>query len=369
MKVKYMLPILPFLLLGVMVVNPVSAQPHSAGITRVLELISSPCSSAGIRTSSNSPALVTCSSAVNDSKAFISVPVPHLVDQAPNLSLVSIPTFHRLTWDLDSLGFIDTAPQTYAYPGGDPTDRLVNLRVELRLMPGKASPEDDDIVIENVVLRAIGLNIYRSDGDSIPDYVCAKNSNPLLAIPSEQGGLINGKGDNKCQGIRDLLESYPLNVPSLGDVERYENWIPLLPIDAMTFSPYASIHGKGSASGSPAFQLAAITSFVMEARVYWDVHQVKKTVEDTVCDWSFWDDYDFIDWGKWPNPVFCRKNVRVKWDYFCKPSADDCPYGKPGGWWQPIMAGEVDLLRRPDGSYTKTYDFVSVQSQPLLTSP
>jgi hypothetical protein len=369
MKVKYLLLILPFLLLGVLVVKPVSAGPPSANIARAVELITRPCSSAGISTSNNYPALVSCESAANGSNAFIRVPVPHLVDQAPNLSLVSIPTFHRLTWDLESLAFIDTAKITYAYPAGGPTDRLVNLRVELRLMPGKASPENDDIAIENVVLNAIGPTIYHMDDGTIPEYVCAKYRNTLLAIPSGQGGLIKGKDDNECQGIKGLLAATPINIPSLGEVERYEDWKPLLPQDAMTFSPYASINGKGTYDGSPAFQIAATTSFNMEARVIWDVHQVKQTVEETVCDWSFWEDYDFIDWDNWPDPVFCRREVRVDWVYFCKPSAGDCPYGKPGGWWQPILEGSVDLLRRPDKTYAKTYDFLSVQSQPLLTSP
>jgi hypothetical protein len=368
MKAKILLLIVPLLLIAVLAVYPVSAGSLSANISGAVQLITNPCSSAGIQTSKSSPELVSCKSPVNDFKAFISVPVPYLVDQAPNLGLVSIPTFHRLTWDPNSLGYIDTAPITFAYPSGDPKDRLVNFRVELRLLPGKASPEGNDIVIENVVLNAIGPIIYHLEDPEIPDYVCSQGSNTLLAVPSGQGGLVK-EGDHTCEGIKNLLGSYPKNIPSLGDDERYEGWQALEPPEFITFSPYASIKGKGTYEGSPAFQLAATTAFILEARVNWDVHQVKNIVNETVCSWSFWDDYDFIDEDNWPDPVFCRNEVRVEWETYCKPNAGGCSYGNPEGWWQPILEGSVDLLRRADGSYGPTYDFLSVQSQPLLTSP
>jgi len=61
--------------------------------------------------------------------------------------------------------------------------------------------------------------------------------------------------------------------------------------------------------------------------------------------------------------------VFVEWPVYCEPMSGNCPYGNPDNWWRPIAEGEVELLRRPDGTYAETYDFVSVQSQPLLVAP
>lgn len=368
MKFKYLFGLLALLFLGLLIAAPADARPSSANITHAVELIANPCTSPDIRTSSSSPALVTCESTADGLHAFISVPVPYIVDRAPNLSLVSIPTFHRLIWDSDSLGYIDTRAQIYAYPGGDPTDRLINMRLELRMKPGGSSPAADELPIENVVLNAARLSIYSVGSNAIPDYVCGQEWNTLLSVPAKQGGFVRA-GDNECRGIQSLLEDYPPSAPELGDPNRYVDWKPLVPSDVITFTPYASIRGTGTDRGSPAFQLSASTSFVVEARLVWDEHREKRTVEETVCDWSYWDDYDFIDWDRWPNPVFCRREVSVEWARFCRPFSGDCPYGNPDDWWQPVAEGTAVMLRRPDGTYAQTYDIVSVQSQPLLTPP
>jgi hypothetical protein len=60
----------------------------------------------------------------------------------------------------------------------------------------------------------------------------------------------------------------------------------------------------------------------------------------------------------------------VTWPPFCTPFDGDCDYGHPDDWWIPyVPALEVQAIRLPDGTYGSTYDFVSVQSQALLTAP
>lgn len=370
MKVKLFLVLIPSVVLGALVVSPVDARPSPASITRAVELIMDPCNSPAILSPASGPAMVTCESTANGLNPFINVPVPYIVDRAPNLSLVSIPTYFRLIWDSSSLSYIDTSPRIYEYPPGAPTDRLINLRVQLRLKPGDISPPDNGVVIENVALTAVGLNIFREDDSSVEkESMCNPTHNTLLTVSTNQGGFSTGKSKNPCMSIQSLLGSFPSSTPSMGDPERYIDWRELIPSDVITFSPYASIHGTGTDHGSPAFQISAATSLVVEARVIWDEHREKIPREVTVCDWSYWDVYDFIDWDRWPDPVYCKIEVFVEWPVYCEPFSGNCPYGNPDNWWRPIAEGEVELLRRPDGTYAETYDFVSVQSQPLLVAP
>ena len=370
MKVKLFLVLIPIIVLGVLVVKPADARPSlGASITRAVELIASPCHSPSSISFGSGPVLLACTSTANGLNPLISVPVPYLVDRAPNLSLVSIPTFFRLIWDESSLAFIDTPAITYAYPAGDPTDRLTHLRVQLRLRPDIPSPPGEGVVIENVALTTEDLEIFRGD-DSSNDKssICDPLNNSLLEIANEQGGF-RKRNSNPCEDIRSLLMSISSRAPSIGDTERYEGWRALIPSDVVTFSPYASIHGAGTDHGSPAFQLSATTSYTLEARVIWDEHRYKEEIITDDCDWSYWDDYDFIEWGNWPDPIYCKYEVRIDWPVFCEPLSGNCTYGHPEDWWREIASSETTLLRRPDGTYAETYDFVSVQSQPLLVAP
>lgn len=154
------------------------------------------------------------------------------------------------------------------------------------------------------------------------------------------------------------------------NTQRYIDWRMLSPNPFVAFSPYASNHGSGTDLGDPAFRLTATTRFAVEARVVWDRHDHKVVYTTTDCQWSYSDNYDFIDWGNWPGPIFCRKEVTIDWQTVCSPFAGGCDYGKPDDWWQTVIpVFQAEAIRRPDGSYGTSYDFISVQSQSLLSLP
>jgi hypothetical protein len=366
MKVKFFLVLIPIFVLGMLFVSPATAQPSAANNTFVWDYIQRPCVSSVLLSDGNGPARIVCNSIAGGRQALISVPNPWITGRSPQLSLVNIPTFFRLDWDPQSTGVKDTAPLTISYPIGNPTDRLVNLRVQLRLLPGNqysVSPSEG-FSINNVALKRVspGPQIYKND-DSRPTYICDPNINTLLSVSDEHGGL-------NCEDIHKLLDAAPITVPSMGTPERYEGWLELAPNDFVAFSPYASIRGAGADRGSPAFQISSTTSFTVEARVLWDEHREKLTRTVTDCDWSYWDDYDFIDWDRWPNPIYCKNDVVIEWPIVCRPSGSpSCIYGHPDNWWQTLGTFEASVIRHPDGTYGKTFDFVSVQSQALLKSP
>lgn len=389
MKWKPIFVLVPVLFLGAAVFSTADARPAAANITWPLSLIMQPCVSIGVQGPGSGPAQVVCTG-VTGRPATVNVPAPWVSDRSPELSLVSIPTFFNLEWDPQSAGAQDSAPLTLEYPVGDPTDRLVNVRVQLRLRAVEAGGDASEsrLLAANVAVETPdSLYLIHPDdtGNEFYQYACGRQSglpldlsipsNPLLSIGPDLGGYEDG-----CPGIQsalaDLGPSFPFGAFTSGagnsSTFRYMDW-PALPMPRfISFSPFASIYGAGADRGSPAFQISATTRFTVEARVVWDEHRHKQEEITTDCDWSYWPDYDFIDWSRWPGPIYCRNQVVVTWPVFCEPFAGSCAgyYGNPDDWWiSYVPALEAEAIRRPDGSYGVAYDFVSVQSQSLLTAP
>jgi hypothetical protein len=385
MKWKYILVSIPVLLLGAGIFSTADASPAAGDIAWPLSLITRPCVSITLLGPGSGPPRVVCVG-VTGRTATVDVPTAWLSDRAPELSLVSIPTFFNLEWDPQSAGAHDSQPLTISYPIGNPTDKLVDVRVQVRLRAADAigSPSESLLLIENVALETPdSLFLVDAEDKDSPayEYACSVQSNPpnqslrsnqLLTVNDKQGGYKAG-----CTTIEGLLEGirsdfpYGLTSPLFDAGESYYmDWRPLSMSHFLAFTPFASIYGAGTDHGSPAFQISATTRFTVEARVVWDEHQEKKETITTDCQWSYEDDYDFIDWSNWPDPIYCRNVVVVTWPVFCEPFKGDCAYGHPNDWWIPyVPALDVQAIRRPDGTYGTTYDFVSVQSQALLSTP
>lgn len=375
------------MLLGAVLSSGAEATPAAGDDTWPLTYITRPCVSIGIQDASGGPPRIVCSG-ITGRPATITVPTPYLSDRAPELSLVTIPTLFNLGWDPASLLAQDSEPLTIPNPIGNPTDKLQNVRVQLRLraLGASAEPSESAIVSGNLSVETEDtLYLLKTDDRSdLYHYACqvpaspdlAGLANALLSIPSTYGGY----GDSGCTAIEGHLDSVVTGTPagvSWGiderEFQRFPGWAQVAFPHFIAFSPYASIYGNGTDHGSPAFQISGTTRFVVESRVLWDLHLHKVTDTVTDCQWSYWDDYDFIDWDRWPRPIYCRRNVTVSWPIYCDPWATEgslrCPYGHPDDWWISYGPIEVQAIRRPDGSYGTTYDFVSVQSQALLTAP
>ncbi len=395
MRLKLIFALTTVLFSGAVIFSTVDAQPAAGSTTWPLSLITQPCVSIGVDGPNGGPARVVCLG-VTGRTATVNVPTPWLSDRAPELSLVIIPTFFNLEWDPGSLGALDSAPLTISNPIGDPTDRLVNVRVQLRLRPSPfpVPASETQLTTDNVRIETpASVYLVDPDDDTREYYNLACNpssepgaeANALLTVEDRYGGYATGEpNDNPCQRIRGLLNEPSISFPSAGinganNVARYPDWTAIGTPQFLSFTPYASIYGSGTDRGSPAFQMRTTTRFIVEARVVWDEHQHKREEVTTDCQWSYWDNYDFVDWSRWPGPIYCRWNVEVTWPVFCRPFAKApkegqpdlrCPYGHPDNWWISYApALEAEAIRRPDGTYSTSYDFVSVQSQALLTAP
>ena len=384
MKGKHVFVLVPMLVLGAGIFSTADASPAAGNIAWPLSLITRPCVSISVQGPGSGPPRVVCLG-VTGRAATVNMPTPWLSDRAPELSLVSIPTFFNLKWDPQSVGAQDSAPLTMSYPVGNPTDKLINVRVQLRLRPEPypASASESRPTTANISVQP-SPSVFLVNPDHPNDYygyACDPSNagNALLSISAGKGGY---DASRPCDFIRGLLQgvsdAYPFDefvYPATGGSKtlRYLNWPNTLSMPVfLAFTPFASIYGAGTDQGFPAFQLSATTRFAVEARVVWDEHQERQETVTTDCQWSYKDNYDFIDWSRWPDPVYCRHNVEVSWPTFCKPFEGTCDryYGNPNDWWIPyVPALEVQAVRRPDGTYGTTYDFVSVQSQSILTAP
>ena len=383
MRCKLLFVWVPVLLVGAYFASPADARPSAVNTTFVWNYIRQPCTSVSVEESGSSPARVICSSIAGARLASVNVPTPWLPARAPQLSLVGIPTFFHLDWDPQSVGARDSAPLTISYPAGAPTDKLINIRTQLRLRPVAypANSSELRLVTGNasiVTSDPIYLVDAQDTGSDYYRYACSpglgEKSNALFEVGKDYGGYEDG-----CASIQDLLPNPTSHKPTLAHplagltTERYPGWTALdMPV-FLTFTPYASIYGAGTDQGSPAFRISATTQFQLEARVVFDEQQYRH--EETVidCQWSYKDDYDFIDWSRWPTPIYCRRNTVVTWPVLCRPGGSpscDPYYGDADAWWVPyVPALEATEVRRPDGTYAATFDFVSVQSQAVLTTP
>jgi hypothetical protein len=383
MRSKPLLAAVPVLLLGAYLVAPADARPSAANTTFAWTYIHQPCTSAYVLDSGASPATVYCTSVAGGRLASVNVPAPRLTARSPQLSLVGIPTFFNLDWDPGSVGAADSLPLTISYPVGSPTDRLVNVRTQLRLrqVPYTGDSSEIRLLTGNLALLtddSIFLLSATDTGGRMYGYACtpglAERTNALLEVTGAQGGYEDG-----CASIMEGLPGPSRNKPELKSplagfsTARYPDWTALEMPVFFAFTPYASIYGAGTDRGSPAFQISATTQFQLEARVVFDEQQYRQETTTIDCHWSYKDDYDFIDWTRWPNPIYCRRNVVVTWPTFCtvggSPSCERY-YGNPDNWWVPyVPAFEATEIRTPEGAYGATYDFVSIQSQALLTTP
>lgn len=383
MRCKRLFVLVPVLLFGACFASPADARPSAANTTFVWDYIRQPCTSASVVDSGSSPARVVCSSIAGARLASVNVPAPWLPARAPQLSLVGIPTFFHLDWDPQSVGAEDSAPLTISYPAGAPTEKLINVRTQLRLRPvAYAADSSEDRLVTGNAAIVTSDSIYLIDAQNTGSlnygYACTPGledrQNSLLEVGKDYGGYRDG-----CASILELLPKPASHIPSLErplagfTSERYPGWTNLdMPV-FLAFTPFASIYGAGTDQGSPAFQISATTQFQLEARVVFDEQQYRHEETTIDCQWSYKDDYDFIDWSRWPRPIYCRRNTVVTWPVVCRPGGSpscDPYYGDASNWWVPyVPALEATQVRRPDGTYAATYDFVSVQSQAVLTTP
>jgi hypothetical protein len=367
---KLFLVTVPVILLAGLVFASADARPLAANTSLAEYYIANPCLSLSMSEGGSGPSQVYCLSPTN-TIASINVPAPWLSSRAPVLSLVNIPTFFQIDWDAASLGFQDSPALTISYPSGDATDRLVNVRFQLRLRPIEASVPEGGLATGNLVFMAspgVFLVDAADTGDVYYKYACAPGlpeigspANALLTVLTHQGGYEN------CDAIQRLL--FGMGNPFADALERYPGWSAPAMTQFLAFSPYASIYGAGTDSGSPAFQVSATTYAIVEARPVWDQHEERSEQTIVDCEWEYWQDYDFIDWTRWPDPIYCRSTTVVTWGTYCEPARGNCPYGHPDDWWTSVAIVDASVIRRPDATYSTTYDFASVQSQALLTAP
>jgi hypothetical protein len=380
MKWRLVFVLVPVLLLGAVLYSSADARPAAENVTWPLSLITQPCTSLGVVGPGGGPPRIICNG-VTGRQASISVPTPWLSDRSPELSLVGIPTFFNLQWDPRSIAAEDSQPLTMSYPVGDPTDKLTNVRVQLRLRPAHAlgTPSESLLLAENLAVstpdRLFLVDPTHAENQNY-DFACTPGadvkweqpSNALLSVSTDWGGY------QSCEGITAGMATPKALLPTFtdgaGNAERYPGWASLSVPRFLALTPFASIRGAGTDQGSPAFQIIGTTRFQVEARVVWDEHQEKHVEVGVDCKWSYRDNHDFVDWSRWPGPIYCREKVTVTWITVCRPLEGGCAYGHADDWWVPyIPPYEIQAIRRPDGSYGLTYDFVSVQSQALLTTP
>jgi hypothetical protein len=383
-KRRFVLGLVCLLVLAAVVFMPASARPSASDLSLPLAYINHPCVTLSVDDPGSRPARVLClppTGLLSGQPATISVPVPWVDSKAPELSLVAIPTFFNVTWAPDSFGYLDSPPVTISYPAGNPTDRLVDVRFQLRLRPFQAPAAT--VGLGNVALDSpeASLHLYSSTEEDGGDVARADSracqpglgprQNSLLTVEGDQGGW--NLSSAPCGAIRSLLEpTGPHRPPDSSSPDpRYPDWSssPGLkdPSVYAAWSAFASISGGGSASGSPAYRVSATTYATVEARPIWSEHKEKHVTTEIRCSWDYWDDYDFIDWSV--IPPFCKRFTVTSWGTFCTPASGNCPYGKPSDWWHPVGMVQAHTLRWPEGRYGTTYDFVVAQSQPLLFAP
>ncbi len=339
--------------------------------------------------------------------AFINVPVPKIVKKEPELSLVGIPSFFMVTWDPDSFAYADSATVPYyEWTENGIRNRLVNVRVQMRAKPAVIQSTEYELNMGSVGIEIgdqYGLRIDSENalagssiGSKFEDACIAGfglSQNSLFLIPKAWGGW----------QILDTIDGYPmLDICSdfkkkllLSDFtayiphnDRYLDWsiknVMVNPSIIGVVSESASVDGIGFENGSPAFRIRIVTHASVEARVIWDRHEKLEEIKNKVwdCSWDYYDDYEEIEWERWPEPIFCKYIYKIKkdWMTLCKPSMRTCGenYGLKDSdfWWMPITVGQyivqADTVLVPfdnDFRYSDQYDFVVIQAQPLLVVP
>ena len=362
--------------------RPPTPRPLAANTTFAWDYIRQPCTSAYVEDSSSSPARVICTSTAGARLGFGEC--SHAMAACPCAPAQPCrrPDLLRLDWDPHTIGAHDEPRLSpVSYPAGAPTDKLINVRTQLRLRPvAYAGSSSEERLVTGNAAVVTGNSIYLMDAQDTASlnygYACTAGledrQNALLEVGKDYGGYRDG-----CASIPSLPKPAS-HIPTLEHplagftTERYPGWTN---IDMPVFSLHALCLDlrRRHRSGLSRFQISATTQFQLEARVVFDEQQYRHEEITIDCQWSYKDDYDFIDWSRWPRPIYCRRNTVVTWPVLCRPGGSpscDPYYGAPDSWWVPyVPALEATEVRRPDGTYGATYEFVSVQAQAVLTTP
>ncbi len=419
MKVlKRLFLILIFLVALCFLFSKADAKNQEAAYSVPVMLISEPCSYTFEFRTHDAPDQVGCvgpeelHELANGNVAFISVPVPKVVKKEPELSLVGVPSFFLVTWDADSFTYADSAPvQYYEWTESGVRNRLVNVRVQMRLSPAAVQGDDYELDMGSVgietgdqyqlIIDSENAKV-RSRSSSKFEEACiagfGRSQNSLLLLPEEWGGWQKKVGDELIQDIdvcnkfkQDLIgeneDTGESIVPHLSN-DRYLHWIVGNVMGNSSIigvlSESASVSGSGFAHGSPAFRIQFFTQASVEARVIWDRHDELRVTKEEMkdCSWDYYEDYEEIEWERWPDPIFCKTIYKITkdWNPLCKPSMRTCgeKYDLENSdfWWKPVADGQYIILANtvlvPDGDgyrYNDQYDFVVIQAQPLLVVP
>jgi hypothetical protein len=402
-----------FLIALSLVFNKANAENQGNSYLVPRRLIQNPCSyDFEVRTYST-PDGVGCvgpselNGLANGNVAFINIPVPKIVKKVPELSIVGVPSFFLVTWDQASFAYADSAiVPYYEWIENGVRNRLINVRVQMRVKPAVVQSSEYELIMGNVGVeigdqtQLVIDNEYaksRSSASSKFEESCIAGygvgQNSLLLIPKAWGGWQPDGVDEESRKL-DVCNEFQktlLTSASAEDIphdDRYANWsqeyVMVNPSIIGTVSESASIDGIGFENGSPAFRIRIVTHASVEARVIWDRHDKLEERKEKMwdCSWDYYNDYEEIEWERWPEPIFCKYIYKIKKDWvpLCKPSMGTCgeKYGLKDSdfWWMPVAEGQyviqADTVLVPVGSgyrYSDQYDIVVIQAQPLLVVP
>jgi hypothetical protein len=384
-------------------------------------LISKPCSYTFEFRTHDAPDRVGCvgpeelNELANGNVAFISVPVPKIVKKEPELSLVGVPSFFLMTWDEASFTYADSAPvQYYEWTEDNVRNRLVNVRVQMRLSPAVVQGNEYELIMGNVGIDVLDDQALYIDSDTSSwKYSYSSNvkksciaawsgeGNSLLTIPWDWGGWQDDDQHKPKELFFDMCGVFTeqLNIEDyvsfFGDNEeldflltRYHKWggenALVTPSIIGIFSNNASTNGAGSEHGSPAYRIRFVVYAKVEARVIWDRHDRLEEKREKVwdCSWDYYEDYEEIEWERWPEPIFCKTIYQITRDWvpLCRPSMGTCGefynLKNSDSWWISVDDGiyviQADTVLAPDRNgyqYKDHYDVVVIQAQPLLIAP
>lgn len=341
-------------------------------------LINIPCSAMRL-SEGDAPTTFSCTGLtemLSGNYASITVPTPRIFEKVPDLTIVAIPTYVSIGWDENSFSFNDATRSVFNFSGGGSEQRLINLRYELRIRPMNAFAVQGGYASGNLAIDSPNLNYLKMSGiqgtgpyESEYFTLCFDPIKSLVTINPNQGGF----GD--CAGITSQLKSVPGLPASIGD--RYQEPDKYFSDDAIAlWSQYASTIGSVNIEGAPAFELNFTTYWNVEARVYWEKHEMKYVENEEIidCRWEYWNDPDaYIDWTRWPGPIYCKKEIveKVRWDVYCEPELQNCSYATthPDDWWRSTAFVVSPKVLNPEGTYSDNYSLVVIQAQPLLFLP
>ena len=341
-------------------------------------MINVPCSAMQL-SEGDAPTTFICTGLtemVSGNFASITVPTPRIFEKIPDLTVVAIPTYVSIGWDENSFSHNDATRSVFNFSGGGSEQRLVNVRYELRIRPMEASAVPGGYASGNLLIDSPNRNYLKVTGieglgPHEAEYftLCFDPIKSLVTVEPNQGGF----GD--CSGITSRIQSVPGLPASIGD--RYQEPENYFSDEAIAFwSQFASTAGSADLEGSPAFELELSTLWNVEARVYWEKHEMKYIENEEIvdCRWEYWDDPDAeIDWSRWPGPIYCKTEIveKVRWDEYCEPEQQNCAYAPthPDDWWHSTAFISVTKALTPEGAYADSYSFVVIQAQPLLFLP